>query len=520
MLPLIELMSVIDTYPPLTPPVNGGRTLPPRERGGRGGESIIITGLAVDSRKVEKGNLFFALKGQHADGGRFIAQAKASGAIAIVCDTDAEISENGLTIIRTDNARLAMARMAAKFYGKQPKHMVAVTGTDGKTSTADFFRQLCHHLGKSSASVGTLGILSGSGEILFPGTHTTPDAIGLHKMLAELASPPLSPPQAGGMKGGVDYVCMEASSHGLHQHRLDGVNLQAAAFTNLTRDHMDYHVTEEAYFAAKLRLFDSLLPTGMTAVLNQDDKRFSQIKAVCEQRKHKIIGFGKQGEQFRIERLQPLPHGQQVTLGLFGKSHTLEVPLVGAFQVMNILAALGLFVGTGGDIEQALKVIPQFSGVPGRLEQVVRLANGATVFIDYAHTPMALANILNTLRPHTQSRLHVVFGCGGDRDRGKRPEMGRIADQLADCTIVTDDNPRSENPALIRKAIMAATTHAKEVADRREAIYVALKNLAPGDVLVIAGKGHEKMQIIGDKTTPFDDAEVARQAAKELKLAA
>ena len=422
-----------------------------------------------------------------------------------MCDTDADISESGLTIIRTDNPRLAMARMAAKFYDKQPKHMVAVTGTDGKTSTADFFRQLCHHLGKTSASVGTLGILSGTGEILFPGTHTTPDAIGLHKMLSQLNA---------------DYVCMEASSHGLHQHRLDGVNLQAAAFTNLTRDHMDYHVTEEAYFAAKLRLFDSLLPTGMTAVLNQDDKRFAQIKAICEQRKHNIIGFGKQGEQFRIERLQPLPHGQQVTLNLFGKSHTLEVPLVGAFQVMNILAALGLFIGTGGDIEQALKVIPQFSGVPGRLEQVVRLANGATVFIDYAHTPMALANILNTLRPHTHSRLHVVFGCGGDRDTGKRPEMGKFADQLADCTIVTDDNPRSENPALIRKAIMAATTHAKEVADRREAIYVALKNLAPGDVLVIAGKGHEKVQIIGDKTTPFDDAEVARQAAKELKLAA
>ena len=470
--------------------------------------SLQITGLSVDSRTVAKGNLFIALKGQKADGGRFIAQAKDAGAVALLCDSDADIGDCGLAVLKTANPRLVMAKMAARFYNRQPEHMVAVTGTDGKTSTADFFRQFCHHMGQASASIGTLGILTGAGETLFPGTHTTPDAIELQRILAELSDKH------------IHSVCMEASSHGLHQHRLDGVSLQAAAFTNIARDHLDYHITEEAYFEAKLRLFDSLLPSGMTAVINQDDKRFAQVKAVCQQRKHKVIGFGKNGDQFRINRLEPLPHGQTVALSLFGKSHMLEVPLVGAFQVMNILAALGLVAGIGGDIDKALSVVPRFTGVPGRLEQVVRLVGGATVFIDYAHTPMALGNILTTLRPHTQGRLHVVFGCGGDRDAGKRPQMGEIADTLADNVIVTDDNPRSEDPALIRKAIMAATKRSKEVADRAEAIYVAIKHLAPGDVLVIAGKGHEKVQIIGNKSIPFDDAQVAREAARTLELVA
>ncbi len=478
----------------------------------QGTAPVIITGLAVDSRKVAKGNLFFAMRGSHADGGAFIAQAFASGAVAVVCDKDTVVEQKSIAVLRVENPRLAMAQIAARFYGLQPAHMVAVTGTDGKTSTADFFRQFCHLMygmdGLHSASVGTLGILSGTGKVLFPGTHTTPDAIELHKILAELHHDHYL------------YVCMEASSHGLHQHRLDGVNLQAAAFTNIARDHMDYHETEEAYFAAKMRLFANLLPVGMTAVVNQDDPKFALVAEICHKRRHKMIGFGKKGEQFKLVSLKPLPHGQKVELELMGKAYTLDVPQVGAFQVMNILAALGLVVGTGGNIEQALAVVPQFTGVPGRLEQVVRLSNGATVFIDYAHTPMALANILNTLRPHTQKRLHVVFGCGGDRDAGKRPQMGKIGDELADVSIVTDDNPRSENPATIRAAIMAATQHSKEVADRREAIYGAIKGLEAGDILVIAGKGHEKIQIIGDKTLPFDDAEVAREAAKELKLAA
>jgi UDP-N-acetylmuramoyl-L-alanyl-D-glutamate--2,6-diaminopimelate ligase len=267
-------------------------------------------------------------------------------------------------------------------------------------------------------------------------------------------------------------------------------------------------------------LFSALLPARGTAVLNADDARFAQLKAMCEGRGQTVIGFGKQGVEFRIVSLAPLPHGQRVEVELLGQRHVLDIPLVGAFQTMNILAALGLVVGSGGALDKALAVIPQLNGVPGRLEQVVRLDNGATVFIDYAHTPMALANILQTLRPHALGRLHVVFGCGGDRDPGKRPQMGAIADTLADVVIVTDDNPRSEDPGFIRKAIMAATKRAKEVADRRQAIYVALKALAPEDILVIAGKGHEKTQIIGNNIHPFDDADVARQVARELKLAA
>ena len=398
--------------------------------------------------------------------------------------------------------------MAAAFYGSQPKHIAAITGTDGKTSTADFFRQFWHHMGKKTASIGTLGILSGPGEALYPGSHTTPDPVQLHKLLAELHG------------NRIDHVAMEASSHGLHQYRLDGVKLEAAAFTNIARDHLDYHHTEEAYFAAKLRLFSKLLPEGKTAALNEDDDKFPLIKDVCHKRKHHIIGFGKNGSQFKVIRIEPLPHGQRVGLELLGRSYLLDVPLVGAFQVMNILAALGLVIGTGGKLDKALLAVPKLQGVPGRLEQVAQLANGATIFIDYAHTPMALANILNTLRPHTRKKLHTVFGCGGDRDIGKRPQMGKIATTLADKVIVTDDNPRSEEPASIRKAILAAAPDAKEVADRREAIYVALKALGAGDILVIAGKGHEKTQIVGDKTLPFDDAEVAREAVKELKLAA
>ncbi len=474
-----------------------------------GAATLQITGITADSRQIRPGYLFVALKGTAADGTTFIPEAKEKGAAAVLCDKDALTPETGLPLIRAANVRQALALMAVAFYGHaQPAHMVAVTGTDGKTSTADFYRQFWHHMGRSSASIGTLGALSGAGEVLYPESRTTPDPVQLHKLLAEMA------------EKNTAYAAMEASSHGLDQYRLDGVKLEAAAFTNLTRDHLDYHGTEEAYFAAKLRLFAELLPRGKTAVLNQDDPRFPQIKAICDNRRHAIIGFGRKGRELRVNRISPLPHGQSVEVELFGKPHALDIPLVGAFQAMNILAALGLVAGSGGTLEEALPVIGRFKGVPGRLEQVATLHNGATVFIDYAHTPMALANILKTLRPHAACKLHVVFGCGGDRDAGKRPEMGRAASELADAVIVTDDNPRSEDPAAIRSAVLAASPGAKEVADRREAIYVALKSLGTGDILVVAGKGHEKTQIIGSKTFPFDDAEVVREAAKALKLAA
>lgn len=468
--------------------------------------SLRITGLTPDSRQVAPGFLFIALKGATVDGASFIPAAKAAGAVAVLAED--EVDGQGLAVVKTGNALRSMALLAAVFYGRQPAHVAAVTGTDGKTSTADFYRQFWHLMGEASASIGTLGILGGDGKELVAGSYTTPYPVQLHAALAELKAK------------GVEHLCMEASSHGLHQHRLDGVKLEAAAFTNLGRDHMDYHVTEEAYFAAKMRLFSDLLPAGGMAVLNADDGHFPQAKAICLSRGQRVIGFGKAAEEFRVLSLAPLPHGQRVEVRLLGKTHVLEIPLVGAFQTMNILAALGLVMGTGGALDKALAVIPKLKGVPGRLEQVVQLANGATAFIDYAHTPLALANILRTLRPHTAGRLHVVFGCGGDRDRGKRPEMGRIASELADVVIVTDDNPRSEEPGSIREAILAASPGAKEVADRRQAIYGALKGLASGDILVIAGKGHEKLQIVGKQTFPFDDAEVAREGAKELKLAA
>ncbi len=449
--------------------------------------------------------------------------------MAVVREEGSGKSEVGTIYVK--NPRLALAKMAAEFYGQQPENIVAVTGTDGKTSTADFFRQFMFLAGKKSASVGTIGVVVSNPvggaaaaqdisdkstdpalTLRIPqddvkGTLTTPDSIELHKMLAELKA------------GGVDYLAMEASSHGLSQYRLDGVRLKAAAFTNIARDHMDYHKTEEAYFAAKSRLFSEVLPEGAVAVLNQDDKRFPELKVICERRKHRIIGFGRNGSEFTINSITPTWHGQNVELTLFGKKYELEVPLVGEFQIMNILTALGLAVGCGVDLEKLLNVTHKLKGVSGRLEQVAITKDGAPIFIDYAHTPMALENILKTLRPHTQNKLHVVFGCGGDRDAGKRPLMGEIASQFADEVIVTDDNPRSEEPAKIRAAIIANIPKekpCKEVADRKEAIYLAIKELKAGDILVIAGKGHEKTQIIGDKKLPFDDAEVAKSAAYDL----
>ncbi len=476
---------------------------------GKGFADVEITGITADSSKVKDGYVFFALKGEKTDGAQFIPQAVTNGAVAVVVDEGSGKRDDGVLYIYVKNSRLALAKVAAVFYGKQPENIVAVTGTDGKTSTADFFRQFMFLAGKKSASVGTIGVISGEGKSLYEGTLTTPDSVALHKMLAELKD------------DGVDYLAMEASSHGLSQYRLDGVKLKAAAFTNIARDHLDYHKTEEAYFIAKSRLFSELLPEGATAVLNQDDKRFSELKAICEKRKHRIIGFGRKGSEFTINSITPTGHGQSVELVLFGKKYSVEVPLVGEFQVMNILTALGLAVGCGVDLEKLLGVIHKLKGVSGRLEQVALMKNGASVFIDYAHTPMALENILKTLRPHTKNKLYVVFGCGGDRDAGKRPLMGKAASEFADLVVVTDDNPRSEEPASIRAAVMAGCIDkisCKEVADRKKAIYSAIEKLQAGDVLVIAGKGHEKIQIIGKEHLLFDDAQVAREIAKDLGL--
>ncbi|MDX1974172.1 MAG: UDP-N-acetylmuramoyl-L-alanyl-D-glutamate--2,6-diaminopimelate ligase [Rickettsiales bacterium] len=470
--------------------------------------NLPVTSITADSRRVTKGSLFAALKGTKTDGTAFIEDVKVAGAAAVLCDQSATIDAKGIALIRSHNPRKALAHMAAAFYARQPEHIVAITGTDGKTSTADFFRQFCYHNDRNAASVGTLGVLVGDGEELHAGSHTTPDAVDLHKMLAEMTAHEIT------------HVSIEASSHGLDQSRLDGVRFQAGAFTNIARDHLDYHHTEENYFNAKARLFAEVLPKGATAVINQDDVRFDALAAICKQRDLRVLGYGKQGKDLQVLSITPQPDGQLTNLRLMGKEYRLRIPVVGGFQVMNILAAIGLAMGTGMTIEELLEFVPELKGVPGRLQLAVRHANGAAVYVDYAHTPMALANILQTLKPHTQGKLRVVFGCGGDRDTGKRSEMGKAACELADDVIVTDDNPRTENPALIRQAILSGCAKAKEVADRREAIYVALRRLEPGDVLVLAGKGHEKTQIIGNKVLPFDDVEVARQCAKELKLSA
>ena len=444
-----------------------------------------------------------ALKGAQADGAKYIPEAVAAGAVAVLCEKNTQVPE-GVVAVRAKNARRVLSQVAANFYAAQPKHMVAVTGTDGKTSTADFFRQMVHGFGLPVAAIGTLGVFDGQGKELYPGVNTTPEPVMLHQMLAEMSGQ------------GIDHACMEASSHGLHQHRLDGVKIEAAAFTNIARDHMDYHQTEDAYFAAKARLFDTLLPSGKVAVINQDDKRAPALEQICAQRGLKMVGFGRSAQHLNIVSTSPLPHGQRAELAIFGQRYVLEVPLLGGFQMMNILAALGLVYGVGLDVHKALERVPSLRGVPGRLELATTLPNGAAVLVDYAHTPMALASILQVLRPHTSNKLHVVFGCGGNRDAGKRPQMGKIACEMADAVTVTDDNPRGEDPALIRQAIVAACKNAIEVADRREAIYTAVKQLHAGDVLVIAGKGHEKYQIVGDKTYPFDDVAVAREAAREL----
>ena len=460
---------------------------------------IKITGLTSNSSEVKEGYAFFALKGEKTDGADFIAQAIANGAAVVFTNSKQRTTNNAIYV---DNPRLALAQMAASFYGRQPAHIVAITGTDGKTSTADFFRQLSFLCGKKSASMGTIGVIAGDGRVLKEGTLTTPDPVALHKMLAELAD------------AGVSNIALEASSHGLAQYRLDGVTLEAAAFTNIARDHLDFHKTEEAYFLAKSRLFSEVLPAEKTAILNADDARFPELKTICEARTQRIIDFGKNAHEFRIRAITPHGHGQSVLLTLFGKKYNIEVPLVGAFQVMNILAAVGLAVGTSENLEDILQVIPMLKGVSGRLELVAKLQNGANVFIDYAHTPAALANILNTMRPHTAGKLVVVFGCGGDRDKGKRPLMGEIAAEYADIAIVTDDNPRSENPAQIRAEVLAGNPKCQQIGDRKEAIYSAINQLSAGDALIIAGKGHEKTQIIGSEHLPFDDAQMARAAAK------
>jgi UDP-N-acetylmuramoyl-L-alanyl-D-glutamate--2,6-diaminopimelate ligase len=471
---------------------------------GQGG--VEIAGLAADSREVRPGFLFAALSGSKTDGGRFIDDALRNGAAAILAAPNAALEEmlaaRGVPFVADANPRLRLARLAAAFFGAQPDTVAAVTGTNGKTSVATFTRQIWTSLGHRAASLGTLGVQGPGFEVTL--AHTTPDPVLLHRLLAELAA------------AGVDHLAMEASSHGLDQYRLDGVRIRAAAFTNLTHDHLDYHADVEAYFAAKMRLFDAVLPEGGVAVVNADSDWYDAVRQRIASRGHRLIGYGVKAGDLRIERLTPHAHGIQLEATIFGTRQVIDLPLVGAFQAANALCALGLAIACGAEISPAVAALGRLTGVPGRMQSVATTPTGAPVFVDYAHTPDALQTVLTALRPHAIGRLAVVFGCGGDRDRTKRPLMGRIAANLADLVYVTDDNPRGEEPAAIRAAILATCPGAVEIGDRGEAIRTAIAGLHAGDVLVIAGKGHEQGQNVGGVVRPFDDASVARAAIATL----
>lgn len=468
-----------------------------------GQAQVEISHITTDSRAVKAGSLFAAMPGVNADGAKYIPEALRAGASAILMAANSRSDVVAtVPVIRVHDMRAAVSGLAAAFYPKQPAHCVAITGTDGKTSTADFVRQLGNLSGRDAASIGTLGLRSNHAALdaKYPSLNTSPEPIMLHEMLQQLAT------------AGVDVAAIETSSHGIDQKRIDGVRFCAGAFTNLTRDHLDYHGTLEAYFAAKARLFNTVMARGTLAVLNADDAHVAAVNDMCAARSIQVLTFGRAAKaDYQVKTVTPHANGLDAALVVHGKPYAISLPIYGAFQLSNMLAAIGLLQAAGFAEEALIEQLPTLRGVPGRLEKIAA-HNGAPIFIDYAHTPAALENILKTLRPHTQNKLHVVFGCGGDRDAGKRPEMGAAAAAYADHVVVTDDNPRSENAAAIRAAIMARASGALEVAGRDAAIVHAISKLQAGDVLVVAGKGHETTQIIGNQAHPFSDAEHIRKA--------
>lgn len=458
-------------------------------------EHIEITGLSADSREIRRGYLFGSLNDD-----KFIADAVAKGAAAIMTGPDckAEIPA-GIAVIRSACPAKDFALAAARFFGTQPKHICAVTGTNGKTSIADFIRQILTMMGYRAASSGTLGLIKGN-QAPIPSPNTTPVSVTVQRELKELADE------------GYDWVAMEASSHGLCQYRLGGVSVEVAGFTNLTRDHLDYHKTMENYLAAKLILFRENLVKGGSAVLNADIPEFETIAAICRQGGKKIVSYGRSGTELKLLKASPLAHGQKLELLYYGRPVTLEIPLAGEFQAMNVLCALGMAAELTRQPDEVIKYAEKIHGAKGRLELAGQIAGGAAVYIDYAHTPDALENVIRALRPHTSGRLHVLFGCGGDRDAGKRPIMGQIANDLADVVYITDDNPRTEDAAKIREQIMAACPKGQNIPDRARAIRLAVAALQPGDVLILAGKGHETGQYVNGKVIPFSDHKEAAEA--------
>jgi UDP-N-acetylmuramoyl-L-alanyl-D-glutamate--2,6-diaminopimelate ligase len=482
-----------------------GRSLDLREVLGTDGAStpagIKVTGLCADSRRVKPGDIFFALAGSKTNGRGFLADAVSRGAVALVGEgARPEGLASNAPYIGVGDARAALARAAARFYPRAPATIAAVTGTNGKTSVASFVRQIWTRLGRAAASIGTIGLVAPSGET--PGNLTTPDPVFLHELMDKLAGE------------GVTHLAMEASSHGLEQRRLDGVKLAAGAFTNLTRDHLDYHRTLDAYRAAKLRLFDALLPAGSAAVVDADQPEASVVADIAKKRKLRFFGVGRAGTDLTLLDSSREGFAQTLHLRVAGKEQRVKLPLVGSFQVSNALVAAGIAIATGSAAEDVLASLELLKGASGRLE-LVGDKNGAPIFVDYAHTPDALTNALDALRPYASARLLVVFGAGGDRDAGKRPLMGAAAAASADRVIVTDDNPRSEDPAVIRTAILRAAPGAVEIGDRAEAINTAVNELKRGDVLLIAGKGHETGQILRERTLPFSDQAAVRAALGE-----
>jgi UDP-N-acetylmuramoyl-L-alanyl-D-glutamate--2,6-diaminopimelate ligase len=465
------------------------------------GADLEITGITADSREVKPGFLFAALRGIKSDGRDFIPDALARGAAAILAEPGLP-EDLAVPVVADREPRRRLAEMAATYYPRQPKTVAAVTGTNGKSSTVDFLRQIWAAAGFKSAAIGTLGVTTAEGRT--PLAHTTPDPVAIHAALDSLA------------RGKVTHVALEASSHGLAQHRLDAVRIRGTAFTNLTQDHFDYHPDFEDYFAAKTRLFTALAEPGSPAAVNPDGEWGARVVKVARDAGLEVRTFGWSGDALRLVELWPRASGQRLEVKLAGRDMRIELPLAGEFQALNALGAATLAIATGVAPEVALGALTRLTGVAGRLELAAETRDGAPIFIDYAHTPDGLDKLLRALRPHTRGRIIVVFGCGGDRDPKKRGPMGEIADKLADVAFVTDDNPRSENPAAIRAAILSRCKKAVEIADRAEAIRMAAAMLRGEDTLVIAGKGHETGQIVGDRVSPFSDVEEARKAAAAL----
>ncbi len=456
-----------------------------------------VTGFAIDHRKVARGTVFGAFKGSRFNGEDFIADAIGAGAVAVVARPEATVQ--GALHIADAEPRRAFARLAAKFFAPFPETVVAVTGTNGKTSTVELTRQLWRMAGHHAASIGTLGVTTADDQVSTG--LTTPDIVTFLSNMAGLA------------REGVTHAAFEASSHGLSQYRTEGLPVRAGAFTNLSRDHLDYHGTMEAYLEAKLRLFTEVIDEDGAAVVWMDDAASARVAELASERGLRLLTVGTKGETLKLVKREPTQLGQTLTIEAEGKSFQVKLPLIGAYQAANALTAAALVFATGGALAQTLENLSRVQPVRGRLERAAISKAGAPIYVDYAHTPDGLRAAIEALRPHATGRLITVFGAGGDRDRGKRPEMGAVAAELSDRVIVTDDNPRSEDASAIRKDVLAGAPSATEIGGRREAIAAAIGEAGAGDIVLLAGKGHEQGQIVGDKVLPFDDVSVARECA-------